>query len=111
MRRGRPTTHKKAKWITYHSEDAEEYYELDEKGRIIKERVKIPTNPPTPQFEHLIKPNQPEILVREEKDFIPRVILHFFNMASFQSFPNNFKKSHLGNLNQPKIDLSFPISF
>ncbi|EAX95718.1 hypothetical protein TVAG_123090 [Trichomonas vaginalis G3] len=110
MRRGRPTSHTKAKWITYSSEGTEKYYELDEKGRIIKEGRNISPHHTLP-FEQQNKVITTPKLIREEKEFIPRVILPFFNMVTFQKFPNPFKEPIVNDVNNAEMEPSSPISF
>ena len=61
MKRGRPTSHIKAKWITYRDNDEETYFELDDKGRIIsnqQSRIAPHHSIPIP----MMQPKKPEIL-------------------------------------------------
>ena len=37
MKRGRPTRHTKAKWVTFTNDGKELFFELDDKGNIIRE--------------------------------------------------------------------------
>lgn len=87
MRRGRPTQHTKAKWITYTSDGTEKFYELDEKGRLIKKGLNLsphheaafPIDYKAPPIPVIAKPPQASI---------PKVILPFFNMVTYQMFPS-----------------------
>lgn len=110
MRRGRPTSHTKAKWITYISEGTEKYYELDEKGRIIKEGRNISPHHTLP-FEIEVKVSSAPKLVREEKELLPRVILPFFNMVTYKMFPNPFREPIVRDYSNSENEPSSPISF
>ena len=41
MKRGRPKTHIKAKWVTFMNDDTESFFELDDKGKLIPHNKKI----------------------------------------------------------------------
>ncbi|EAX81925.1 hypothetical protein TVAG_022860 [Trichomonas vaginalis G3] len=95
MRRGRPTQHTRAKWITYTSEGTEKYYELDDKGRLVKtDNLLAPHH--TAAFKFEFKPPPIPVLVKPSQVFTPNVILPLFNMLTLNSIQEKMKE-------QPKV--------
>ena len=97
MKRGRPTLHIKAKWITYMDKDEETFFELDEKGRIIsKNKNKITPHHSAPvsviqKKLEFIAPTVIDTTVIEEKKQIsfPSII----SPISFPLYNGSFQQS------------------